>query len=93
MQVFWHYFLHCGGYYYFLTFVIAALLNSGTQVFNNLWLSWWSSNKYNFTLEFNMRIYGITAVAQFGFALVINCVFLIGGYRAAKYYHKAVMTR
>jgi ABC-type multidrug transport system fused ATPase/permease subunit len=40
-----------------------------------------------------MKIYGITAVGQFGFALIINCVFLIGGYRAAKYYHKAVMTR
>ncbi|KAI8895406.1 P-loop containing nucleoside triphosphate hydrolase protein [Globomyces pollinis-pini] len=86
-NVYWHYFDKCGGWFYVFTFVSGGLLNSGTQVINNLWLSWWTDNKYNLSLDTYMLVYGLLGVAQFVFALVINTVFLAGAFRAAKFYH------
>ncbi|KAI8896540.1 P-loop containing nucleoside triphosphate hydrolase protein [Globomyces pollinis-pini] len=86
-NVYWHYFDKCGGWFYVTTFVTAGLLNSGTQVVNNLWLSWWTDNKFNLSLETNMLVYGLLGVLQFFFALIINTVFLAGSFKAAKYYH------
>ncbi|KAJ3368154.1 hypothetical protein HDU91_000820 [Kappamyces sp. JEL0680] len=91
LRVFKHYFDKCGGWTFIALAVLSALLNAGAQVMTNLWLSWWSSNKYNFGLDTYMRVYGILGVGQFCFALVINTVFLAGCYKAAKYYHPVAL--
>jgi ATP-binding cassette subfamily C (CFTR/MRP) protein 1 len=93
LNIFWHYFDKCGGWLYVITFVTASLLNSATQIVNNLWLTWWSTDKYKLDLGTNMQIYGYLGLGQFAFALVINAVFLAGGYRASKYYHNAALKR
>jgi ATP-binding cassette, subfamily C (CFTR/MRP), member 1 len=92
-DVYWSYFKHCGGWVFVSVAVTSALLNSATQVMTNLWLTWWVSNKYNNSLEFNMRIYGVLGCVQFLFALVINAVFLLGCFRAAKFYHPIALRK
>ncbi len=63
----------------------------------NLWLSWWTVNKLGYPANeaqaIYMRGYGILGAAQFLFALVINTVFLVGCYRAAKWYHPRALTK
>ena len=87
-KVFWHYFDKCGGWLYVTSFVVASLTGSGLSIFSSLWLSWWSSNKYNLSQNTNMLVYGLLGAVQFCFSLFINVTFLIGAYRAAKFYHK-----
>jgi ABC-type multidrug transport system fused ATPase/permease subunit len=67
-KVFWHYFEKCGGWAYVITFLTAALLNSGTQVVNNLWLTWWTTEKFGLSLNTYMQVYGYLGLVQFVFA-------------------------
>jgi ABC-type multidrug transport system ATPase subunit len=68
LSVFWHYFDKCGGWAYVITFVTAALLNSATQIVNNLWLSWWTTQKFGLSLNTYMEVYGYLGLGQFAFA-------------------------
>ena len=70
-SVFWHYFQRCGGSTFVVIVIFSALLNAGTQVMTNLWLSWWTSNKYNLGQTWYMRGYGILGLAQFAFARML----------------------
>jgi ATP-binding cassette, subfamily C (CFTR/MRP), member 1 len=92
-NVYWNYIQACGGYPYIILLVLAASLNSGTQLTSNLWLSWWSDDKYGLTINQYLFWYGILGIIQFFFALSLNTVFLTGGYAAAKTYHKAALAR
>ncbi|KAI8908383.1 P-loop containing nucleoside triphosphate hydrolase protein [Gorgonomyces haynaldii] len=85
--IYWSYIQAAGGWPYIITLVLAACLNSGTQLTTNLWLAWWSGNKYNLTTTEYLRVYGYLGIGQFGFALIVNSVFLVGGYNAARVYH------
>ena len=87
LKVFWHYFDKCGGWVYVISFIVATLTGSALSIFSSLWLSWWSSNKYNLSLNTNMLVYGILGAIQFSFSLFINVTFLIGAYKAARFYH------
>ena len=81
LEVYNDYFQRCGGAVFYTIVLLSAVLNSGTQVFNSLWLQWWSSDKYGLTQSVYMFWYGISGVVQFAFALMINSVFLTGGFR------------
>jgi hypothetical protein len=48
-KVFWSYIEACGGWYYIIPLILSASLNSATQLTTNLWLSWWSSDTWNFS--------------------------------------------
>ena len=71
MDVFWHYFDKCGGWPFVVIVIFSALLNAGTQIMTNLWLSWWTSNKFNLGLTWYMRGYGILGLCQFAFACML----------------------
>lgn len=92
-KVFWSYITSCGGWFYIIPLVLAAVCNSGTQLTTNLWLTWWINDKYGLSTDKYLFWYGILGLIQFGFALVLNTVFLTGGYNAAKTYHKAALAR
>ena len=93
LDVYKDYFHRCGGILFHLVVIFSAVLNSGTQVLNSIILQWWSSNKYNLSQNTYMLYYGVSGAVQFAFALMINAVFLTGGFRyytitrATKYYH------
>jgi ATP-binding cassette, subfamily C (CFTR/MRP), member 1 len=91
LGVFWHYFEKCGGLYYVISFIIASLTGSALSIFSSLWLSWWSSNKYNLNQNTNMLVYGVLGAVQFCFSLFINITFLVGAYKAARYYHATAL--
>jgi ABC-type multidrug transport system fused ATPase/permease subunit len=93
LKIFWHYFDKCGGIPHIVLFLTAAILSSGTQVINNLWLSWWTSDTLRLSFSTYMLVYGLLGVGQFVFACIVNSVFLIGSFRAAKYYHQAALKR
>ncbi|KAJ3309499.1 hypothetical protein HDV04_005991 [Boothiomyces sp. JEL0838] len=92
-QVYWHYISQCGGYPYLLGIFICASINAGVQVFNNLWLSWWTSYspKYDFSKATYMRVYGLLGLGQFLCALLLTTTFLTGGFKASKFYHKKAL--
>jgi ABC-type multidrug transport system fused ATPase/permease subunit len=92
-SVFWDYFEKCGGWAYVITFSFAAILNSTTQVLNNVWLTWWTQNKNGYSQGTYQLVYGVLGIAQFLFALTINTVFLFGAYRASKRYHKLALSQ
>ena len=94
-NVYWSYIMACGGVPYISILVTAALLNSGTQLITNLWLSWWANplNPLGLDNKTYLFWYGILGVIQFAFALTLNSVFLIGGYQASKKFHKTALKR
>merc|ERR1719223_946209 len=64
-DVYWHYFEKCGGYAFCIIAITAALLNSGTQVTTNLWLSWWSTLRFDSDVYTHMEVYGFLGIGQF----------------------------
>ncbi|KAJ3309498.1 Multidrug resistance-associated protein 1 [Boothiomyces sp. JEL0838] len=92
-QVYWHYFEKCGGIPYLCAIFITSILSSTVQVFNNIWLSWWSSDppKYDFDRSTYMTVYGLLGLGQFICALLLTTSFLTGGFRASKHYHKKAL--
>jgi ATP-binding cassette subfamily C (CFTR/MRP) protein 1 len=92
-KVFWSYIQACGGYIYLATLIFAALLYSASQLTTNLWLSWWSTDEYKLSTSEYLTWYGVLGVITFGFALLVNTVFLTGGYSAAKTFHKKALFR
>lgn len=90
-NVYWEYIYACGGWPYITILLMAALLNSGTQLGTNLWLSWWSTNRFGLDTGTYLFWYGILGVIQLGFALTLNAVFLIGGFNASKTFHRLAL--
>lgn len=50
--VYWDYCKHAGGGFYLMGILLSCMLSAGSQVFTNLWLSWWtqSANNLDFSL-------------------------------------------
>lgn len=67
-DVFWMYISACGGWAYIIPLFVAALLNAGFNVFSNIWLSYWTSDKLGLAQFTYLQWYGILGVAQFFFA-------------------------
>jgi ATP-binding cassette subfamily C (CFTR/MRP) protein 1 len=84
-KVFWSYIEACGGWSFLLFIIFAALLNSGTQVMTNIWLTWWSEGKEDRfglkltrfdpnTTNFYLTWYGALAILQFVLACIFNLI-------------------
>lgn len=64
-SVFKHYIDKCGGLLFAVPVLFLALLCSGIQMTTSLWLSWWTTNKFNLGLAGYMRGYGFLGLGQF----------------------------
>ena len=71
-SVFQHYIDKCGGLLFAVLVLFLALLCSGIQMTTSLWLSWWTTNKFNLGLAGYMRGYGFLGLGQFA----SSCKFL-----------------
>ncbi|KAJ3268641.1 Multidrug resistance-associated protein 4 [Terramyces sp. JEL0728] len=91
-DVYFHYFENAGGLKYMIAVAVTGVLSAVAQVINNLWLSWWTTNKFSLDQQTNMWIYGALGVAQFLTLIVLISTLIIGSYVACKVYHKKALT-
>lgn len=87
------YFNAAGGMPYILMLVFSAILSQLSQLFTNLWLSWWTENRYNLETLTNLKIYAGLGSSQVFFSLLLNGSIILGAYRASKFFHKAALER
>ncbi|KAJ3322956.1 hypothetical protein HDV06_002615 [Boothiomyces sp. JEL0866] len=90
--VYFHYFKNAGGLKYINAVAVTGVLSAVSQAINNLWLAWWTSNKFNLDQSSYMWIYGALGVGQFMTLIVLISTLIIGSYVACKVYHKKALT-
>ena len=87
------YFKAAGGIPYIFMIVAAAILSQLSQLFTNLWLSWWTENRYNLDTVTSLNIYAALGSSQVFFSLLLNGSIILGAYKASRYFHKAALER
>ncbi|KAJ3262479.1 Multidrug resistance-associated protein 1 [Boothiomyces macroporosus] len=91
-DVYFHYFENAGGMKFIISVAVTGVLSAISQVINNLWLSWWTSNKFKLDQNSYMWIYGALGIGQFLTLIVLISTLIIGSYVACKVYHKKALT-
>ncbi|KAI8837003.1 P-loop containing nucleoside triphosphate hydrolase protein [Chytriomyces cf. hyalinus JEL632] len=93
-QVWWRYILACGGVAFCIEAVLLVGLNEGTTVINNLWLTWWTSNAFQWltNTQYALIYVGLallSSVATFAYGYF----FAFTGTRASKVMHEKALER
>ncbi|KAI8903608.1 P-loop containing nucleoside triphosphate hydrolase protein [Gorgonomyces haynaldii] len=91
LGVYWNYVTACGGWPFLIVLSVSSTVYAVIQVISNLWLTWWSIDKYSLTTRQYLLGYGLLAVAQFLSIMCLLSVLLVGGYNAAKVYHSKAL--
>ncbi|KAF9357787.1 hypothetical protein BGX34_009218 [Mortierella sp. NVP85] len=86
-------YLNAAGGLHLLPIMLSLLtITQVAKVGNDLWLSWWTSNKFNETQKFYMIFYAVWGLSQGLFQFINGFYFSLAGARAAKVlHHKALM--
>jgi ABC-type multidrug transport system fused ATPase/permease subunit len=82
-----------GGAIYIIMLVFSAILSQLSQLSTNLWLSWWTENRYNLDTMTSLKIYAGLGSSQVFFSLFLNGSIILGAYKASRYFHKAALER
>lgn len=80
----------CGGYGLFLAGVLTLLLNQGSQVGGNSWLSYWSDDN-GVAPALGLGVYAALALAAALAALLCLVRFSLSGLNAARHFHQAML--
>ncbi|KAF9104630.1 hypothetical protein BGX29_001523 [Mortierella sp. GBA35] len=67
------------------------IITQVAKVGNDLWLSWWTSNRFNESQKFYMILYAVWGIAQGVFQFINGFFFSIAGARAAKVLHQRAL--
>ncbi|KNE58349.1 hypothetical protein AMAG_03933 [Allomyces macrogynus ATCC 38327] len=87
------YLQYCGGYLY-TTFVVFLLaLGQALRVVVDLWLVWWTNDKFSWPLPTYIGTYTAWGLGQGVVAILSNVVFVHAGVRASWMMHNAALTR
>ncbi|CAG8547028.1 11089_t:CDS:10 [Funneliformis mosseae] len=92
-SVYFAYVRAAGGYSLLPLLLFLLIMTQVTNIGNNLWLSFWTSQKFNMSTEKYMAIYLAWGVSQGIFSLLSGLIFSYAGSRAAKILHRNSIKR
>ncbi|RIB17409.1 P-loop containing nucleoside triphosphate hydrolase protein [Gigaspora rosea] len=87
------YFRNAGGLLSILIIIFLLIMMQGANLGNNLWLSFWSSNTFDFPVKLYMDVYCAWGVAQGIFGVLCGVAFSYSGIKAAKKLHNTAIKR
>ncbi|RKO88481.1 ABC transporter type 1, transmembrane domain-containing protein [Blyttiomyces helicus] len=80
-----------GGVWHVLLVLFAIRIYTATSVINQFWLSWWTSDKFNQSLDWYIHIYISLGVAQAVFLLIFICIIISGTYQVSRRMHRKAL--
>ncbi|CAG8704303.1 27994_t:CDS:2, partial [Dentiscutata erythropus] len=92
-EVYFTYFRNAGGMLLIPFIIFLLIMMQVTNIGNNLWLSYWSSNTFNLSLGVYIGVYCAWGAAQGIFSIICGIVFSYSGVNAAKNLHRNAIKR
>ncbi|RIB04579.1 P-loop containing nucleoside triphosphate hydrolase protein [Gigaspora rosea] len=92
-EIYLAYLRNAGGLLSILIIVFLLVIMQGANIGNNLWLSFWSSNMFDFSIEFYIGVYCALGVIQGIFSTLCSVAISFISVKAAKRLHNNAIKR
>ncbi|CAG8440521.1 10797_t:CDS:10 [Scutellospora calospora] len=92
-SIYFTYIRNAGGFLLIPLMLFLLIMMQGTNIGNNLWLSFWSNGTFNLSVGFYMGVYCAWGVAQGIFGVLCGVVFSDRGVKAARKLHSDAIKR